>query len=79
MTLRISSLACFSATHVLIAYVPFLGKEVHFSCVRCGIGEAFSSAQSYAASNCDAQDVLVSALQQDVALLADLGPFHPPF
>ena len=59
MTLRISSLARFSAPHV--------PNDVH------------SGAQSFAASNFDAQDVLVSALQQDVEMLADLGPFYPPF
>ncbi|RHW31019.1 hypothetical protein D1B32_14695 [Oceanobacillus profundus] len=30
-------------------------------------------------SNFDAQDMLVSALQKDVAILADLSLFHPPF
>ncbi|MBM7676430.1 hypothetical protein [Gracilibacillus alcaliphilus] len=34
MRQRISALTCFSATHVLKAYAPFLGKEDRFSGVQ---------------------------------------------
>src|SRR5699024_404969 len=52
-------------------YILVLGKEQHFSFVRCEFQGAFLMLKATPPRTFDAQDVLVSALRQDVATLAD--------